>query len=571
MKPKQTPPKAVYDRASIFSTFQNHSNAYSAILLLCWVFFLYWRVFAAPFVYDDLSTIQTNSTITTFHSALSYFRTAVPFGADFLGPGGSYYRPLTWLSFALDRALWGLWAPGYHLTNLLLHWMNGWLGYLLLRRVSVPVPAALGTCLIWLALPVNSEVVSWASARSHLMAFLFVLLALLSACGYVQTRRAAALVCYFCCALLGLLCHELAVLLLPFTAIVITPLKGWLSRAFIPLFSAAALADAIYGVVRRSAGGTSPATLRSLWPVGFSFFKYVGWLVMPIRMSIERSTDTPPAGFSIAAGAALLFLIALLAGAVLLRNKAPEILGGIAWTFAALLPVSGLIFLYQGIAERYDYMASCGLVFAAVSVPAHIRDRRAKTVIVCCLIAWMFASTARLYARLGDWTEEAKLYLSSLEATPRSWILLLNLGNAYLQRGDLPAAIRTYQQSLEVKPDATKAVINLGAALEMQGNLTSAEEQFRRAIALDPKRADAYADLATVLYQEGRIHESAALFRKAIELNPRDATSYFNLGILYAHAGLPEIAKEMYGRALAINPGYADAKRALGQLRENGK
>src|SRR5688572_18309838 len=34
---------------------------------------------------------------------------------------GIYYRPLVMLSFALDRAVWGDLAAGFHLTNLLLH------------------------------------------------------------------------------------------------------------------------------------------------------------------------------------------------------------------------------------------------------------------------------------------------------------------------------------------------------------------------------------------------------------------------------------------------------------------
>lgn len=34
---------------------------------------------------------------------------------------GGHYQPLTWLSYAVDYRLWGSWAGGYHLTNVLLH------------------------------------------------------------------------------------------------------------------------------------------------------------------------------------------------------------------------------------------------------------------------------------------------------------------------------------------------------------------------------------------------------------------------------------------------------------------
>jgi tetratricopeptide (TPR) repeat protein len=285
-------------------------------------------------------------------------------------------------------------------------------------------------------------------------------------------------------------------------------------------------------------------------------------------MSIERSTDTPPAHFSATAAAALIGIAALLAIAVVIHKKAPDTAAGLTWALAALLPVSGLVFLYQGVAERYDYMASAGLVFAAVSLHRHLRARPLKIALSAVLAIWTLCGAARLYARLGDWSSEETLYQTSLEATPKSWILLLNLGNAYLQRGDLPKAQQTYVQTLQTNPNAIKAMVNLGAALEMEGNLPAAEQEFRRALGIDSNRADIYSNLATVVYTEGRVHEAAALFRKAIQLDPRDATSYFNLGLLYAHSGLPDIAAQLYEQALQINPDYTDAQRALASLRK---
>src|SRR5512138_288753 len=47
----------------------------------------------------------------------------------------SYWAPLTWLSFALDHALWGLQPFGFHLTNLVLHAANAGLAFLVARRL----------------------------------------------------------------------------------------------------------------------------------------------------------------------------------------------------------------------------------------------------------------------------------------------------------------------------------------------------------------------------------------------------------------------------------------------------
>ena len=53
---------------------------------------------------------------------------------------GGVWIPLTWLSYALDRSLWGVEPAGYHLTSLLLHAAAALLFYeigLILDRKSV--------------------------------------------------------------------------------------------------------------------------------------------------------------------------------------------------------------------------------------------------------------------------------------------------------------------------------------------------------------------------------------------------------------------------------------------------
>jgi hypothetical protein len=46
-----------------------------------------------------------------------------------------HWHPLTWISFAIDHALWGMRPIGYHLTNLLLHGANAALVYVLIAAL----------------------------------------------------------------------------------------------------------------------------------------------------------------------------------------------------------------------------------------------------------------------------------------------------------------------------------------------------------------------------------------------------------------------------------------------------
>ena len=49
---------------------------------------------------------------------------------------GGHYQPLTWLTFALDYALWGLDPAGYHLTNVVLHAATSILLFLVLWQIT---------------------------------------------------------------------------------------------------------------------------------------------------------------------------------------------------------------------------------------------------------------------------------------------------------------------------------------------------------------------------------------------------------------------------------------------------
>jgi hypothetical protein len=81
-------------------------------------------------------------------------------------------------------------------------------------------------------------------------------------------------------------------------------------------------------------------------------------------MSIERSTETPPDAASLANVICLCVVALLIAAAWRFRRSLPETAGGFAWTIIALAPFCGFFFLYQGMAERYAYLASIGLALA---------------------------------------------------------------------------------------------------------------------------------------------------------------------------------------------------------------
>jgi protein O-mannosyl-transferase len=117
----------------------------------------------------------------------------------------SNWHPLTWVSHALDYAVWGLNPLGHHLTNNILHAMNTFLVVLLCRKLlemwkerSMPdaastflderriLIAAGVTGLLFGLHPLHVESVAWVAERKDLLCGLFFLLSISAYANYIR-------------------------------------------------------------------------------------------------------------------------------------------------------------------------------------------------------------------------------------------------------------------------------------------------------------------------------------------------------------------------------------------------
>jgi protein O-mannosyl-transferase len=323
----------------------------------------------SPFVYDDIDQIQQNASLLQLRTTLQYFHSAAPFTDNLRGFGGSFYRPFFWLSLALDQKVWGLNPTGFHITNIVLHWIAGLLGFFLLRRLRASVLVSAMSSLLWLGLPINSEVVAWVSGRAYSLMAIFLFLALLSSDCYLHSRKLLALFSYSIAALAAMLRHEEGVLVLPITLLVRYSVDRFRSRReYVALGAARTSMLVVYSCLRQIAGTQiSTPGGSGFFTVGVSFMKYLSWMVEPVRMSVERSTDVPANNLSIMTASTWIVIVLLVLVVYLLRKQMSEITGGIAWIFIALLPFCGIVHIYQGMAKRFDYLASAGFCFSIVA------------------------------------------------------------------------------------------------------------------------------------------------------------------------------------------------------------
>jgi len=105
------------------------------------------------------------------------------------GKGKGFIRPLLMISFRLDHLLYGTHPLGYHVTNVLLHFINGLLVFLIVRFFTREGPLSFAAGLLFTVNPAHSEAVAWLSGRSESVAAIFYLASFYFFIRYRDGRR----------------------------------------------------------------------------------------------------------------------------------------------------------------------------------------------------------------------------------------------------------------------------------------------------------------------------------------------------------------------------------------------
>ena len=149
--------------------------------------------------WDDDKNVYDNTFIRSLDARL--------FTSAFLDYPVDYWRPLTWMSHAVDYAIWGLDPFGHHLTSIILHGINTLLVVLLMIRLLEAVrntspgaglsdrmmfTAAGTTGLLFGLHPLHVESVAWISERKDLLCAMFFLLSIMMYTGYISEAGAGA-------------------------------------------------------------------------------------------------------------------------------------------------------------------------------------------------------------------------------------------------------------------------------------------------------------------------------------------------------------------------------------------
>lgn len=490
------------------------------------------------------------------------------------------YIPLTLLSYALDYRLWGLNPLGYHLTNVLLHALNGVLVYWLCVRLQASWRVASLATVLFVVHPVQVETVAWIAERKNLLSLLCFLWAFLA---HIRSRdpavspgarglaRGLAWVAYL-----------LAVLAKP--SVVVAP---WLFVAYDYSWAGDGLGDGVrrnlpslgmgfLGVVLTTLGGQESDSLKGYW--GGSpwltallmlriCWEYLAALVAPLHLNNLYLYTV-----SMLQGDVRVWLglgVVALTGVWAWRQPLGKPLSAFAvlWVWAFFLPVANIVPFTVQRADRYLYCIGvmpfllCGVLVQRLWhwCPAP----RARQAMGGGLVLLLLPLVLLTLQRNQVWHSSATLWQDHLRDYPRSPKGLLNLGVYYFDRKEYARAEPLFRQLVAVRPHDLEAHRSLARTAADAGRHTDAVVMLQTALQIGPREKKLHNDLGNVYLHLGHYGRAIAAYQAALALDPHYTLARMNLG--RAALRLPDyaLAREAFTAVLSQQPEHAQATGGL--------
>src|SRR3989338_7005755 len=336
----------------------------------------YFNSLSNPFIFDDRHTIVENNYIKHRETLSNLFTNKV---TSFPIAKGMW-RPLLMLSFAFNYFISGLSPHSYHLINVLLHFLNAVLLYLLLETFlkELSFGRRLGLTLIFCLHPINTEAVTYISSRSVTMCAFFILSGFYCYVRWRHDRKTRFFLLSLASYILALMTKEIALILqmLIITYEFIYNKNFWKERreivlGFLPfllitfgyIFMIKLIFNEVFGLFAKAKSSLAIRPYSSNIPTqGAVSFFYLYLFFYPFNLCVDHnfpiilSLKNPLGTIPLA-----LIIISILT-AIGLRKRLPLIALSISWYFICLLPqFYGRLNLVA--AEHHPYLAYFAVYF----------------------------------------------------------------------------------------------------------------------------------------------------------------------------------------------------------------
>ena len=465
--------------------------------------------FRGTFVMDDVPEIVNNTAI----------RTLWPPWVPMFEGGALAHRPLPYFTFALNHAIHGLELPGYHVVNLGLHCLNGFLVALIVTlvlrlagwRQPPRIPAewvGAATACLWLVHPLQTQAVTYIYQRIEIMGttaiFMTVVCFLL---GETSRHHTAWRGLAVCSCLLGSLCKETVI-----AAPVLVLLCDWIVLRTKPQ-------DLVTKRLPLYAG------LFACWPL----------VVAIVRLQADRYPESQGLGY----------------GPLAYLSNQPAV---IVWYLRLAVWPTKLCFDYGWPVYRTWHLLTpwCLLVGTALAVATSFGIRRRLAALPALMFFTLLAPTSSLIP-CNELCTEHRMYAplaplcAVLAFAIARWLEWL----AGSLEGLRPASRRAVAFGLVI----AVLVVPLTAVTRARNACYASRLVMRIDTVLKaPSNPRAHRMLACELADLGRPKDALTFLHNAIELQPRYPLAYVTLGQVFEALGQTDRAIDAYAHAAELDP-----------------
>ena len=592
---------------SLFSA-ENQSRAFSYrpfVLLFSLIFLAYSNTFHASWHFDDYPNIVNNPKI-----QITEFNTQSLVRSMQRPGGATYWRPLAYLTFALNWFAGGNEVFGYHLVNILFHFLSACLLFLTILTLfqtptlrgkhseSVQSVALLASAL-WAINPIQTQSVTLIVQRMALLAAFFYIGGIFC---YLKTRLSGSrwqrsMLFFMCLAswLLGMASKETA-LLMPLTIVLMEAIffhdlgDTKTKKQFFATLAGGSIMVAIIGGLLFLKGDLwsifagygdrffSPMERLMTQPRVLFFYLSLIFCPLPGRLSIEHdfmvSTSLLQPWTTLPA---IFFTAAMIFGALFQARKRPLLSFAILFFFLNHIVESSIVPL-ELVFEHRNYLPSMFLFMPVAGGAVWLLKRyheirpTAYRILIALGICLFIGLGWMTYGRNSVWQTEVSLWTDANRKAPKSYRPVHNLAMArYESSGRLNEALELYQKAAMLKmhrrSNLAGVYANIAGIFYRKRDYRNAAVYFGKAYDIAPYDNDHHFRLAETLHRLQQWQPALAHIEALLARQPRDP-NYLNLkGMILMHQGNAREALHFFHDAIRVAPkrlqGIINAGKAL--------
>src|SRR3989338_8486180 len=440
------------------------------VLIACFfiVFVIYGQSMKGGFVFDDRNILDHREILTGFENI----------GEAVMSPfwdiESGLYRPVTLVSFSTNFAV-GSSPVGFHFANLILYSLSCFLIFLFINQISKNEKLGWIVAILFLIIPLHSEVVANITGRSELLALFFSLLALLE---IIKDKINFWYVGLWVFLAIG--SKESAIAIVPLILLMLIIRENKLNIEILKKHF---------------------LTISSVI-IGAGFYFFLRFFALGPTHYLKVNTS-------------LIIFIVMVVLAIALWRKKPIVTIAFSIIIFSFLPISNIFFPTGTIAgERLFYFPSLGFAilvsYLGWIIYRFIKSRikiESKTLYILVSLVVLVISIfygINSFTRQKVWLNEKSLFLSAVKCAPNSVLSRSNAGAIYYLEGDLKNAKRELEYAKNIKPIYSKGLNNLGLVYWKLGEPDKAEQMYLEAIKQDFPYLGAYENLINLYLEEKR-------------------------------------------------------------------